>query len=119
MTGNQRHQAMWSKLGPVPSMHYHPHSASHIVYWNGVGMVRSTALMLVGARWNFMWPTPKMKTKSYEEFVNAYRLGAFGNVNWDDVIRADPHPIHELVKQYTVQEALSWFKTANESVIED
>ena len=72
---------------------------------------------------------------NYEEFVNAYRLGAFGDVNWDDIIKADPqqyfpqitkfvakstdHPIHELVKQYTVQEALSWFKTANESVIED
>ena len=135
MIGNQRHQATWSKLSPVPSLHYHPHSASHIVYWNGVGMTRSTALMLVGAWWNFMWPTPKMKTKSYEEFVNAYRLGAFGNVNWDDIIKADPQqyfpqitkfvakstdqPVYELVKQYTVQEALSWFKTANESVIED
>lgn len=132
---NQRHQAAWSKLSPVPTMHYHPPSASHIVYWNGVGMVRSTALILLGTWWGVMWPTPKMRDKSYEEFIKAYRLGAFGDVEWDNIIPRDPkqyyalitkwinkhqdQPPHQLKEQYTFQEALAWFKTDNETVIDD
>ncbi len=131
----QRHQSTWSKLSPVPTMHYHPQSASHIVYWNGVGMVRSTALILLGSWWGVMWPTPKMQEKSYDEFIKAYRLGAFGDVMWNEVIPSNPKKYFALItkwvtanpetmpyllkEQYSFQEALAWFKTSNETVIED
>lgn len=82
-----------------------------------------------------MWPTPKMRDKSYEEFIKAYRLGAFGDVEWDNIIPRDPkqyyalitkwinkhqdQPPYQLKEQYTFQEALAWFKTDNETVIDD
>ena len=126
----------WSLLSPTPAVAYHPRSHSVIVYWNGVGMVRESALIVASSQWGMMWASPKMKVTAYHEFLRAYRLGAFGDADWrkyiDNRSDADYHSylvkwmtrdnkelMTELVGDYTVQQALSWFSSNNTQVIDD
>ena len=126
----------WSLLSPTPAVAYHPRSHSVIVYWNGVGMVRESALIVASSQWGMMWANPKMKVTAYHEFLRAYRLGAFGDADWHNYIDnrsdADYHSylvkwmrgenkdlMTDLAKSYTIQEALSWFSAANTQVISD
>jgi len=126
----------WSRLSPTPAVAYHRHSHSTIVYWNGVGMVRESALILVSSQWGMLWPSPKMKHRAYAEFLRAYSLGAFGTANWDNYIdnrsgeeyhsylvkwmtKDHPELMTELMSSYIIQEALEWFSAANTQVISD
>jgi len=128
----------WSLLGPTPACLYHPRSDSHIVYWSGVGMVRSSALIVTCNAWGTMWPSPKMKAAAYSELSRAYMLGAFGDVDWSNYIENNPtasdtyhgsiakwmlkrneHLFKELKECYSVQEALAWFSSDNERTIDD
>jgi hypothetical protein len=125
----------WSKLSTVPAVAYHPRSHSTIAYWNGVGMVRESALLLASSQWGMMWPSPKMKHMAYAEFLRAYTLGAFGTANWDQFIdnrsqedyhgylvkwmtRENRELMTELTTSYTIHEALEWFSAANTQVID-
>jgi len=126
----------WSKLSTTPAVAYHPRSHSTIVYWNGVGMVRESALIVASAQWGMMWPSPRMKYMAYAEFLRAYRLGAFGTANWDQYIdnrsqedyhgylvkwmtRDNRELMTELTSSYTIHEALNWFSADNTQVISD
>ena len=125
----------WSKLSMTPAVAYHPRSHSTIVYWNGVGMVRESALLLASSQWGMLWTSPRMKHMAYAEFLRAYNLGAFGTANWDGYIdnrsQEDYHGylvkwmtkdrtelMTELTTSYTIQEALEWFTAANTQVID-
>ena len=132
------HEALitWSRLSTTPAVAYHPRSHSTIVYWCGVGMVRESALIVASSQWGMMWPSPKMKHVAYTEFLRAYRLCAFGDANWDSYVnnrsyedyhsylvkwmtRDNKELMTELVGDYTVQQALSWFGSNNTQVIDD
>ena len=128
-----RPQLTWSKLTPVPVTAYHQRSHSHIAYWNGIGMTRSHALLLVNGNWGISYATPKMKRLAYAEFLRAYEMGGFGDVKWGWEQSADGYIsglvrwicknnhsfFMELVQQYTAQEALAWFTSDRESIIDD
>jgi hypothetical protein len=133
-----REEAAWSLLTPTPVCLYHPKSDAHIVYWHGVGMSRSSALILMCKIWGLSFPTLKMKTAALDEFTRAYYLGAFGTVDWESSFRGTT-PAHyhnrllswmyrgkdgtalveELKRCYTVQEALEWFCSDNERTLDD
>jgi len=125
----------WSKLSITPAVAYHPRSHSTIVYWNGVGMVRESALIVASSQWGMLWPSPKMKHMAYAEFLRAYSLGAFGSADWSNYIDnrsdTDYHSyvvkwmtrdhkalMTDLVNTYTIKEALSWFGADNTQVID-
>lgn len=129
----ERPQLTWSKLSHVPVLAYHRRSDSHLVYWNGVGMTRSHALLLVNGNWGISYATPKMKKAAYAEFLRAYELGAFGSVkwHWDQthdgyisglvrwITKNDRSFFATLAQQYTAQDALRWFTSEQESIIDD
>ena len=133
MTTDTRPQMTWSRLTPIPVTAYHPQSDSHIAYWNGIGMVRASALLIVNGAWGLSHATPKMRRAAYDEFRRAYKLGAFGDVRWgwDDspqgysaglvrwICKADARFLQDLAQQYTVQEALGWFRAELETAIDD
>jgi hypothetical protein len=69
-----------------------------------------------------------MKLQAWEQFIWAYRLGAFGSVNWSNWIdnRVDPagsyhaqlikwmqrqgdQVLTDMINAYSVQTALTWF----------
>jgi len=125
----------WSKLSITPAVAYHPRSHSTIVYWNGVGMVRESALIVASSQWGMLWPSPKMKHMAYAEFLRAYSLGAFGSADWSNYIDnrsdTDYHSyvvkwmtrdhkalMTDLVNTYKIKEALSWFGADNTQVID-
>ena len=129
----------WSRLSLTPACAYHPRSDSHLVYWQGIAMVRASALLCMSMIWNAQHPSPKMKQMAYQEMVRAYRLGAFGDVNWDAYLRydndgdpagrylsylskwlrkRDANVFAELRESYSVQEALAWFSPENEQVFD-
>jgi hypothetical protein len=101
-------------------------------------MVRASALLCMSMIWNAQHPSPKMKQMAYNEAVRAYRLGAFGDVNWDAYMshfdgdpagrylsqlskwmrKRDENVFAELRESYSVQEALAWFSPENEQVFD-
>lgn len=133
-----REESAWSLLTPTPVCLYHPKSDAHIVYWHGVGMSRSSALILMCQIWGLSYPTEKMKRAALEEFTRAYYLGAFGDVDWETSFRGNnPSYYHnrllnwmfknkdansvalELRSCYTIQKAMEWFCSDNERTLDD
>jgi hypothetical protein len=129
----ERPQLTWSRLSVTPVLAYHPRSHSHIAYWNGVGMTRSHALLLVNNQWQISYATPKMRELAYQEFLRAYDMGAFGSVDWRWeknsnaylmglvrwITKDDTQFFHRLHESYSVQAALRWFSPENESIIDE
>ena len=120
----------WSILSPTPTYCIHETTGAHIVYWQGVVMTRVHALILVQENWVQSYATPTMKACAYTEFKQYYRNGAFGSVpSWgyildntnanDYLIRLrkyirknNANLFEELIKQYSLKEAMLWFSRA-------
>ena len=137
MTTMEREAALaWSILDPRPGLYYHPRSDAHICIWQGVMTTRTHALLLVSRAWNLTCPSNRMHQAAYDEFIRAYRCGAFGKrVNWDYsisedpygyssqiarwVIKRNPNLLTDLTSQYSIIEAMEWFRSDNEQVIDD
>ena len=116
----------WSILAPTPQCYYHTASQQHIVYWQGIAMLRAHAMIIIQSNWLGAYPSPTMKTSVYDQFKKAYLLGAFGEVNWDFTLKSMDANTHitqlrkwvtkhnkellkDLKEKYTIQEAMSWF----------
>lgn len=119
----------WSILSPTPTYCIHEPTGAHIVYWQGVVMTRVHAMILVQENWVQSYATPTMKAGAYIEFKQYYRNGAFGPVTWSNVLETtdaneylmrlrkyirkhNPNLFEELVKQYSLKEAMLWFARA-------
>jgi hypothetical protein len=137
MTSTNREGALaWSLIDPRPIFFYHPRSDSHLVFWQGIMMTRDYALMITGREWRLNRINLKMHRNAYAEFIRAYRLAAFGSQHWDSIIaeknphgyyallqklllKRNPNLLTDLAKQYTVKQALEWFRSDNEQVLDD
>lgn len=131
----ERSQLTWSKLTPTPVCAYHVRSDAHLVYWNGVAMVRASALIITASVWGLSYPSPKMHASAYEEFKRACMLEAFGKVKWRSTELSDARSYHmrltkwinkensrflkDLESGYSLREALEWFHSENETQIHD
>jgi hypothetical protein len=117
-------QISWSLIAPTPQCFYHMPSRSHIVYWQGVGMTRNQAMMIVQSAWIQAYPTPAMKRAEFANFKRAYLLGAFGNTPWrvehytadthlgnlyNWIKKQNPNLFQTLSRQYSIKEAMGWF----------
>jgi hypothetical protein len=137
MTNMAREDALaWSILDPRPGFYYHPRSDAHICIWQGVVMTQIHALLMIAGNWNLTYPNDRMRKSAYAEFIRAYRLGAFGDhPNWEYTMSEDPYGyitqlgrwitkrnpnlLTDLKSQYSIKEALEWFRADNEQVIDD
>lgn len=123
----------WSLLAPTPQCYYHQHSDSHIVYWQGIAMAKTQALIIVHENWIRCYSTPSMKEGAFSQFKRAYLLGAFGDVNWNNILQVDssqhlsllrkwlnkhnPKLFETLVKDHDIKDAMRWFDKDYETVI--
>ena len=129
MTMTMRSEASWSLLDPRPVCFYDQEYDAHLVYWNGVLMTRTYAVMIYSNLWLNMYATRSMKKSAWEEYNRVYRSGGFRTREWDSIVDSfDENNFHNqlinfinkgkkhsdlflnrLRSQYTAQEALSWF----------
>lgn len=122
-----RTEASWSALSNKPIVLYIKKLDKHIVYLNGLGMAHSEALLLIGTMTMGIFPTPKMKQKTYRDFQTIYKSGGFKTREWDDFtgerlsyLCKKTYPIIEkLLKEYKPWEIFQWFDTRNAVIVED
>lgn len=130
-TTPMRSEAAWSYLDPKPICIYDPKYDAHLVYWNGVGMTRSYALMIYSSVWMQLYFPDSAKKVAWEEFNKIYRSGAFSTRAWDHTIdskdwsnfhnllikfisKKDPNFFTQLKAKYSPDQAISWFLPSKE-----
>ena len=127
----------WSLLAPTPQCYYHTASDSNIVYWRGIAMAKTQAMIIVQEKWLQLYASPKMKKGAYNQFKQAYYLGAFGSVEWtyslthnvDENLhlrklkiwleKQDPAVFNGLTENYDIKTAMSWFTKDYEQILND
>ena len=126
----------WSLIAPTPQCYYHVKSRSHIVYWQGIAMTRSHAMMIVQEAWLSSYASPTMKEEAYNQLKRAYLLGAFGHVPWGYTIqhmdanthlsqlrkwikRQNPVLLGNLTRDHSIKTAMGWFTKDYETMIDD
>lgn len=128
----------WSLLAPTPQCYYHTASDSNIVYWRGIAMAKTQAMIIVQEKWLQSYASPEMKKGAYNQFKQAYYLGAFGPVDWTYSLtntildanshlfklrkwiqKQDPAGFIELTKNYDIKTAMSWFTKDYEQILND
>jgi hypothetical protein len=128
----------WSLLAPTPQCYYHSASDSNIVYWRGIAMAKTQAMIIVQEKWLQSYASPEMKKGAYNQFKQAYYLGAFGPVDWTYSLtntildanshlfklrkwikKQDPAGFIELTKNYDIKTAMSWFTKDYEQILND
>lgn len=115
----------WSLLSKTPVIVYNePHNV-HLVYWNGVSMTKTYAMLIISTLWLKIWHISSIKEAAWEEYNRAYRAGAFGHREWDDILKKYSHNdmpryfIHainkndekflfSLTETYTPAQAMEW-----------
>lgn len=108
----------WSLLDPKPQLVYNAHTDVTLAWWAGVVMTRNQAMTLAMMEYG-IWPTPLQKQRIHEEYVRAYRAGAFGDRDWRTAIesgnalpylqRCLEEPLRGLNERYTAAQVLQWF----------
>lgn len=116
-----------SKLDDKPAFYYHAKSNTKICYWNGVAMTRNQAVAVIAKVWGFTWVTREMQHSTWQEYLWAYKTGAFGHDKWgylfqNFIVNKDNH-INKMISwlsandkefpmrvsmKYSKQEALEW-----------
>lgn len=123
----------WSLIDKKPVSVYSTKYDAHLVYWNGIAMTRTYALLIISTEWMKMYHTASVKEAAWKEYNRLYRLGAFGHYDWDATIsRVSFHSfigyltnqitkndtmIDELLLLYTPQDALMWLDPVSERKI--
>lgn len=128
-----RTELAWSLIDQKPVFLYDPEYDAHLVFWNGVAMTRSYALLIYSKVWCEIYPSPSQKSTAWREYIQVYRSGAFKTKAWDNLIlnyhpdvminqfisflvMNDPKFLIKLKEKYTAKEALSWFLPSRELV---
>lgn len=126
-----RSEAAWSYLDPKPLCVYDPKHDAHLVFWNGIVMTRSYALMIYGTAWCSIYYPESQKIAAWKEYQRIYRSGGFDHRSWDGLLeRKSYHDFTnslinfmvmkdktffiKLKEKYTAKEALSWFMPSKE-----
>lgn len=129
-----RSEAAWSYLDPRPICVYDPKFDAHLVYWNGVAMTRSYALMIYSINWMNFYPPESQKFAAWKEYNKIYRSGGFLTRTWDHVVdtydhitfqpilanylnKKDPKFLYNLKSKFTAQEAFNWFLPSKELTV--
>lgn len=127
-----RTELAWSLIDQKPVFLYDPEYDAHLVFWNGVAMTRSYALLIYSKVWCEIYPSPSQKHAAWNEYLKIYRSGGFKTKTWDVIVRYDhdvmtnrfisfltkndPKFLIKLKEKYTAKEALSWFLPSRELV---
>ena len=129
-------QQLMSMLDDKPCFYYHPRSNTVICYWRGVAMTRKQAIALIGRHWGMTWATKEISEVTWIEYLNAYKMGAFGDANWDNrigssliksnhidrmgqyVAKRDEKFFPELVRKYSREQVLEWIFDTDYAVID-
>lgn len=108
----------WSLLDPKPQLVYHAPTDVTLAWWAGIVMTRNQALAIAMMEYS-IWPTPLQKQRIHDEYVRAYRAGAFGLRDWTSAIesgnalpylqRCLEEPLKGLNERLTAAEVLLWF----------
>lgn len=125
-----RSEVAWSYLDPKPMCLYDPKYDAHLVFWNGVAMTRSYALMIYGTLWCNIYYPESQKIAVWEEYQRIYRSGGFGTRDWDTLLEGKSHlemtptltryiakntKFFTILKEkYTAKESLAWFMPSKE-----
>lgn len=127
----------WSLLAPTPQCYYHTASDSNIVYWCGIAMAKTQAMIIVQEKWLQSYASPEMKKGAYNQFKQAYYLGAFGSVDWTYSLihivdetshlhklkiwleKQNPKIFDSLTEHYDIKTAMSWFTKDYEQTLDD
>lgn len=115
------------------------HTGIDLCFWNGVSMTRNYGRTIAAEVWCNLFQSEHIKTKLLNEHRRAIHAGAFQTDKWDNlVLKQNPDSMLSLLKQYlsvnhsnknhnkgydknrdflqllkkqyTAQEALSWFE---------
>ena len=126
-----RSEVAWSYLDPKPMCLYDPKYDAHLVFWNGIAMTKSYALMIYGTLWCNIYYPESQKIAAWDEYQKIYRSGGFGTRDWDSLLERKSHLdfvntlvnfiaikdtnfFKKLKENYTAKEALSWFMPSKE-----
>ena len=126
-----RSETAWSYLDPKPVCLYDPKFDAHLVYWNGIGMTRSYALIIYCIAWMNSYPPESQKQAAWIEYNRIYRLGGFQTRAWDRIIdsydhsnfhsaltsyisKKNPKFLYDLKDKFTAKEAFEWFMPSKE-----
>lgn len=129
-----RSEAAWSYLDPRPICLYDPKYNAHLVYWNGVALTRTYALIIIETVWMNIYPTDHQRQVAWNEYQRIYRSGGFQTRSWDKIIdNQDYYQFYRkfiqyicakntkffsnLKEQYDAKTALSWFLPGKELTI--
>lgn len=122
-----RSECSWSLLSDRPVIFYDEHYDAHLCYWNGVGMTKTYALLIVSSGFFNMHPNDSQKMHAWNEYERVYRAGAFHTKDWDTLLewtapasamhgylqslitKNDQYFLKNLRDKYTPQQALGWF----------
>ena len=131
-----RSEAALSCISDIPQFFYHKPSGVHIVFWFGLAMTRSQALMIVAEKYEISYLNKAMKHSAFEDFKRAYLLKAFGNVDWSRTLNSispDNHfnklrdKVNKCAENFgkdnafnrcTITQAMQWFDVDNENILE-
>lgn len=126
-----RSEVAWSYLDPKPMCLYDPKYDAHLVFWNGIAMTRSYALMIYGTIWCNIYYPDSQKFAAWEDYQRIYRSGGFGTRAWDTLLdkkfhtemiptltryiaKGDATFFAKLKEKYTAKEAMTWFMPSKE-----
>lgn len=126
-----RSEAAWSYISPIPIQIYDKKFDAHLVFWNGVAMTRTYALLIYSQLWLNIYPTLSLKKAAYEEYDKIYRAGGFHTRDWDSLLgmifdynlqthlirflnNKDSKFLTKLTEQYSSKDALNWFVPSKE-----
>lgn len=114
----------WSLITEMPVLCYIPSIDEYVVYWDGFAMSRSSAMVIALEAFG-IYHGPAVYSEVNSEFRRIYAAGAFGNVQWDNVVKNVLHyhrkqrttHAQELAKKYKVYEVFSCFTAENAIII--
>ncbi len=114
-----RAEHSWSLLDPKPVLVYLKSHDEYIVYWNGIAMTHSQALMMT-MEYCGIYPTPEMKLVAQKTYDKLYYAGAFETRAWDSQV-ASAEPVYsaqkkwmkdhleKMIRNKDPKEVLAWF----------
>lgn len=123
-----RDDCAWSLLDPRPLVIYDSTWDAHLCFWNGVGMTRSSALLIYSQMWLNSYAALSARTAAYDEYKRLYLAGAFHTTDWDKTLYLTPAMLHSrlislickkdqnffenLSSKWTAPQALQWFSNS-------
>lgn len=115
----------WSLIDPRPVVYYEPSIDEWCVFWNGIFMLHSSALILAGVMLLNSPSSKEVINQADYKFKKLYKAGLFNDIErasgqpWNDIVdnyscsgyyvRSLSNFIRENLKDYTKMDVWNWF----------